>query len=43
MPAARAVWNELRQQDWHHAADEEVSRHAMSHQRLREVAYQQKR
>jgi hypothetical protein len=43
MPAARAVWNELRQQGWHHAIDEEVGRHEMSHQKLRDVAYQRKR
>jgi hypothetical protein len=41
-PAARAVWNELRQQGWHHATDEEVIRHGMSHRRLRDVAYRRR-
>jgi hypothetical protein len=36
---ARALWNDLKQRGWHHATDEELNHHQMSHRRLRQIAY----
>jgi hypothetical protein len=36
---ARALWADLRHRGWHHATDEEINDHQMSHRRLRQIAY----
>jgi hypothetical protein len=36
---ARALWNELRLRGWHHASDEEINDHEMSHKKLLGIAY----
>ena len=40
--AARQLWNDLRQRGWHHATDEEIDQHEMSHRRLRGIAYERR-
>jgi hypothetical protein len=41
--AARDMWADLSRQGWQRTTDQEVNDHAMSHRKLREMAYGRKR
>jgi len=36
---ARELWLDLCQCGWHHASEEEIIRHQMSHRKLRSIVY----
>ncbi len=36
---AGALWADLCQCGWHHASEEEITRHQMSHRKLRSIVY----